>query len=336
MQITNPEALAEKVLDKIRKQDDHPVERTKLIKSLKISEDNLNQAVLLLKNWGYLIKVNNRGEIIFQSAPDSLISTEISYKLKAKTMGREIHAFKSVQSTNTVAHQLAASGAPEGTLVVAESQTKGRGRLGRMWHSPENCGIYCSLVLRPKIHPTRAPGISLISAIAVAETIAGCNDFKIGIKWPNDVLLSGRKVAGILTELSAELDRVNFIVVGIGINVNHKRADFPAELRETATSIRIDGKTKIKRVDFLQKLLYNFEKEYIIFKKSGLEKSHKKILEYSSLLYTEVELRMGRKTISGKVIDIDKLGQLVIETSEGIMRFNAGEVTTRQKVGRIN
>ncbi len=329
MDITILEPIAEKVLDKIRRQSRNPIDRAKLAKDLKISEDELNAGLDILKSWGYSMKINPGGQVVYESAPDRLITPEITNKLKTKIIGHEVHAYKTVQSTNTVAHQLAASGAPEGTLVVAESQTKGRGRLGRMWHSPENCGIYFSLILRPKIHPTRAPGISLISAIAVAETIAGCNDFKIGIKWPNDVLLSGRKVAGILTELSAELDRVNFIVVGIGINVNHKRADFPAELKETATSIRIDGKTKIKRVDFLQKLLYNFEKEYIIFKKSGLEKSRKKILKYSSLLYTDVDLRMGRKTISGKVIDIDKLGQLVIETSEGIMRFNAGEVTTR-------
>jgi BirA family transcriptional regulator, biotin operon repressor / biotin---[acetyl-CoA-carboxylase] ligase len=332
----NPEALAEKVLDKIRKQDGHPVERAKLIKSLKIKEDDLNRAVLILKSWGYSIKVDNMGQIIFQSAPDSLISTEISYKLKSKVMGREIHAFKSVQSTNTLAYQLAASGAPEGTLVVAEIQTKGRGRLGRSWHSPENRGIYFSLVLRPKIHPTKAPGISLISAIAVAETIAEYDNFKIGIKWPNDVLLSDLKVAGILTELSAELDRVNFVIVGIGINANHRRSDFPEDLRKSATSIRIESKKKIRRVDFLQKLLYNFEKEYLIFKKSGLEKSRKKILKYSSLLYTEVELKIGRKTVSGKVIDIDKLGRLVIETADGVESFNAGEVTMHRKTGRIN
>jgi BirA family biotin operon repressor/biotin-[acetyl-CoA-carboxylase] ligase len=335
MEINNPELLAEKILDKIRRQGNHPVDRSKLAKGLKISDDELSAAIDLIKSWGYSIKYNSRGQIVFQSAPDRLISTEISYNLKAKTMGREIHAFKSVQSTNTVAYHLASSGVPEGTLVVAEIQTKGRGRLGRLWHSPENRGIYFSLVLRPKIHPTRAPGISLVSAVAVAETIAAYDDFKIGIKWPNDVLLSDRKVAGILTELSAELDRVNFVIVGIGINANHRRIDFPDDLRKTATSIRIDGKKRIRRVDFLQRLLYNFEKEYFAFKKSGLEKSRKKILKYSSLLYTEVGLKIGRKAVSGKVIDIDKLGRLVIETADGAQSFNAGEVTMHRKTGQI-
>jgi len=323
----NLENLAEKLLEKIRKINGRSFNRIRLAKNLKISENELDSAINLLKSWGYSIKTDRRGHIVYQSAPDSLISTEIEYKQKAKILACEIHTFKSVQSTNSMAHQLAVSGSPEGTLVVSEYQTKGRGRLGRAWFSPENCGIYCSLILRPKIHPTKAPGISLITAVAVAETIESYDDFKVSIKWPNDVLLSGRKVAGILTELSAELDRINFIIVGIGININHRRNDFPDDLRKLATSIRIDGKKKIRRVDFLQKLLYNFEKEYLIFKKSGLAKSRKKILKYSSLLNTEIDLRIGRKTVSGKVIDIDKMGRLVIETAEGIKSFNAGEVT---------
>ncbi len=335
MDITTLEPLAEKILDKIRRRSNHPVDPAKLAKNLKISEDGIIDAIDLIKSWGYSIKIDRRGHLQYRSAPDSLISTEISYKLKTKSIGQKVHAYESVQSTNTVAHQLAASGAPEGTLVVAEHQTKGRGRLGRSWHSPENCGIYCSLILRPKIHPTKAPGISLITAVAVAETIAEYGDFNIGIKWPNDVLLSGRKVAGILTELSAELDRVNFIVVGVGININHKRADFAEELRDMAISIRMVGKTKVRRVEFIQKLLYNFEKEYMLFRKSGLEKSRKKILRYSSLLYTEIDLRIGRKIVSGKVIDIDKLGRLVMETGDGIRSFNAGEVTMHRKPGQI-
>lgn len=335
MDIASLELLAEKILDKIKRQSKHTVDQAKLAKDLKISKDDIISAIDLIKSWGYSIKIDRRGRLLYISAPDSLISTEISYKLKTKSIGQKIHAYESVQSTNTVAHQLAASGAPEGTLVVAEHQTKGRGRLGRSWHSPENCGIYCSLILRPKIHPTKAPGISLITAVAVAETIAGYGDFNIGIKWPNDILLSGRKAAGILTELSAELDRINFIVIGIGINVNHKQTDFPEELKDLAISLRMAAKKEIGRVEFLQKMLYKFEKEYMIFKKSGLEKSRKKILKYSSLLYTEIDLKVGRKTISGKVIDIDKLGRLVVETANGTESFYAGEVTMHRKSDRI-
>jgi BirA family biotin operon repressor/biotin-[acetyl-CoA-carboxylase] ligase len=247
--------------------------------------------------------------------------------LKTKVIGRKIYSYKSIQSTNIAANQLAVSGASEGTLVVAEHQTKGRGRLGRSWHSPVNVGLYCSIVLRPKIHPTLAPGISLIAAVAVADTIAACGNLDVKIKWPNDVLISGRKTAGILTDLSAELDRVNFVVVGIGINVNQKKADFPEELKKSATSIRMALKKEIRRVELLQRLLRNFEKEYMIFKKSGLDKSRKKILKYSSLLNIEVDLRIGRKAIRGRVIDIDRLGRLVMETPDGVNCFNAGEVT---------
>jgi len=328
MNITTLEPLAEKVLEKIRGRSKRPIDPARLSKTLKVSKEEIAVAVELLMSWGYIIKIDKDRRYLYCNAPDSLISTEISHGLKTKVIGRKICSFKSVQSTNIVAHQLVVAKALEGTLVVAEHQTKGRGRLGRSWHSPVNVGLYCSIILRPRIHPTLAPGISLIAAVAVADTIAACDSLDIKIKWPNDVLISGRKTAGILTELSAELDRVTSVVVGIGINVNQKKADFPKELKNTATSIRMASKKEIQRVELLQRLLRNFEKEYMIFKKSGLEKSRKKILKYSSLLNTEVDLRVGRKVIRGRAIDIDRSGRLVMETPDGIKSFNAGEVTT--------
>lgn len=327
MNVTALEGLAEKVLEKIRGRSKHPFDPAGLSKNLKVTKEEISVAVELLISWGYIIKIDKDGRYLFGGTPDSLISTEISHRLKTKVIGRKIYSYKSIQSTNIAANQLAVSGASEGTLVVAEHQTKGRGRLGRSWHSPVNVGLYCSIVLRPKIHPTLAPGISLIAAVAVADTIAACGNLDVKIKWPNDVLISGRKTAGILTDLSAELDRVNFVVVGIGINVNQKKADFPEELKKSATSIRMALKKEIRRVELLQRLLRNFEKEYMIFKKSGLDKSRKKILKYSSLLNIEVDLRIGRKAIRGRVIDIDRLGRLVMETPDGVNCFNAGEVT---------
>jgi BirA family biotin operon repressor/biotin-[acetyl-CoA-carboxylase] ligase len=183
--------------------------------------------------------------------------------------------------------------------------------------------------LRPKIHTTMAPGLSLIAAVAVADTILSFGKADVRIKWPNDVLLSGLKTAGILTELSAEIDKVNFVIVGVGINVNQKKTDFPEDLQEIATSIRIGLNCKIRRVAFLQRFLRNLEKEYGLFKKSGLTKSRKKIRHYSSLINTDIKLKSGRKVISGNVLDIDKNGRLVVETGSGVVVLNAGEVTTR-------
>lgn len=328
MDVVRQEALADRVLAKIRSKPGHPFSSVKLARLFKLSEEDLASTLGLLTDWGYKIKADRKGQYTFVSAPDSYLAAEISNKLKTKIIGKRIYAYKSVQSTNTIAIQLASSGAPEGTLVIAEHQTKGRGRLGRSWYSPEKIGLYCSVILKPKFHPTLAPGMSLITAVAVADTIASYGDVEVKIKWPNDVLISGRKTAGILTELSAEIDRTNFIIVGVGANINHKRTDLPEELRKTATSVRIGLNKTIRRVEFLQRFLLNLENEYLVFKRRGLEKCRKKILKYSSLISTDVKLKIGRRTISGNVLDIDRYGRLVVETSGEIKAFNAGEVTT--------
>ncbi|MCX6826012.1 MAG: biotin--[acetyl-CoA-carboxylase] ligase, partial [candidate division Zixibacteria bacterium] len=324
----NLEQLADRVLEKIRNRPGQFFDPIKLSKNLKEPEQKIVSGIILLRNWGYSIKSNRKGQYAFLSPPDSLIPNEILYKLKTRYIGKRVNAYHTVQSTNSIASQLAANGAPEGTMVIAERQTRGRGRMGRQWYSPEKKGLYCSIILCPKLHPTLAPGISLMTATALADTISSYDDMDVKIKWPNDILISGRKVSGILTELSAELDRINYVIVGVGININQKMSDFPEELRNKATSVRIGIKEKIRRVEFLQKFLLNFENEYRIFKKSGLEQVRKKILKYSFLHNKEIKLKSGRKLICGTVIDIDKVGQLVVDTKDGIFAFNAGEVTT--------
>jgi BirA family biotin operon repressor/biotin-[acetyl-CoA-carboxylase] ligase len=322
------EALAEKVLRKIRIKPDQIFLPDQFARGIKVSADDIILAVGLLQSWGYTIRVNRNGSFSFVAAPDKLLASEISNGLATKLMARKIYAYKSVQSTNAIANQLALSGEPEGTLVIAEHQTRGRGRRGRKWYSPEELGIYCSVILKPQIHPTLAPGISLITAVALADSILLYGDLDVRIKWPNDVLISGKKVAGILTELSAEIDRIKYVITGVGVNINHRRRDFPENLKTTAYSLRLALNKIISRTEFVQNFLRNFEKEYEKFKKYGLSKSRKPILKYSSLINTGIRLRIGRKTISGNVIDIDESGRLVVE-SEGITRvFNAGEVTT--------
>jgi BirA family biotin operon repressor/biotin-[acetyl-CoA-carboxylase] ligase len=322
------EQLADKVLEKIRSHHGQPLEPTKLADLYKTSEEEIISSIGILRNWGYTIKADKERRYIFVNAPDNYLSTEILYNLETKFMGKRIYTYYTVQSTNAIASQLAIAKSPEGTLVISEHQTRGRGRLGRNWHSPEKVGLYCSLVLYPKIHPTLAPGISIVTAVSLADTIASYDDIDVKIKWPNDILISGLKVAGILIELSAEIDRIEHIVVGVGVNLNQIRSDFPEELRKQATSVRIGTKEKIRRVEFLQRFLKNFERDYAAFKKYGLKDARKKITKYSSLHNKEVKLKMGRKTIIGIVIDIDEQGRLVLDTKEGIMNFNAGEVTT--------
>ena len=166
-------------------------------------------------------------------------------------IGHQVHAYQSVKSTNDIAVRLAESGAPDGTIVTAEQQTGGRGRFGRVWHSPSGCGVYLSVILRPTLHPEQAPGMSIMTALALAETLSEYLPGKIQIKWPNDVLISGKKTAGILTKLSADHKRISYVVIGVGININHRSENFPDELKPIATSVRIGLRRKCDRVALL-------------------------------------------------------------------------------------
>ena len=173
-------------------------------------------------------------------APDRVSEDAIHQGLKSKIIGRVIDYKESVPSTQKIAHSLAQEGAVEGTTVVADEQTEGRGRLLRSWHSPKGTGIWMSIILKPQLPPQKAPQFTLIAAVAVVQAIEEVCGLSPEIKWPNDILLNGRKVTGILTELQAEADKINSIIIGIGMNVNQKAEDFPEELRTIATSLSLE------------------------------------------------------------------------------------------------
>ncbi len=335
MNSTSLNTLSDQILEAIRRRPSSHFAIDKLARKNRCEKSDIIFAVDLLRQAGYEIESDKEGRIRFVSAPDLLLAAEITNRLKTKVIGRKVYAYKSVQSTNTIASQLADAKAPEGSIVVAESQTKGRGRLGREWHSPVGTGIYLSIILYPKIDPVKAPGLSVMTAVSLAETIAAYKPKTVHIKWPNDCLVNGRKVAGILTELSAEIGHTNYVVVGVGINVNQRRRDFPKEISRRATSLRAELRQEIHRVEFLQKFLTNFEKDYRRFKKSGLKNLRKQFLQYSNLIGKKVNLDMSGNIISGRAIDIDQNGGLVMETPGGIQTFNAGEVTVMKKPRRL-
>ena len=244
-----------------------------------------------------------------------------------KFVGQNIHAYKSVKSTNEIASFLAESGEKEGTVIVTEEQTQGKGRLGRRWHSPPKAGIYVSIILKPAFTPDEAPGLAIMTALALADTFGELTSGKIQIKWPNDILLNGKKVAGILTELSAEKKKINHVIIGIGINVNHTKEDFPDDLKTVATSLRIINKKKADRVNLLQSFLKAFENEYRKYQKNRLKTSLKKIRKYSSLIGSWIKLNYGNKIIEGLAVDIDTNGALIIEIEGEKISINSGEVT---------
>ncbi len=322
---------AESLLQVIRKHPGQTHTYASLSKKLNLTTDQLIAGAKQLALWDYRIGLRLSKGITFFSAPDQLTSAEISLGLNTKQIGRHILAYRTIQSTNDLAAAQAEHGAPEGTIVVADQQTKGRGRLGRAWFSPAGAGIYVSIILRPKFAPELAPGLSLMTALALARTLEKLCPDAVAIKWPNDVLLGGKKVAGILTELSAERDKIGHVIVGVGINVNHGVGHFPDDLKQTATSVRRFLKHKVSRVELLRYFLAQFESEYTHYQKHQLAQSHRQLRKYSSLLGREITVIAGRSRISGIAHDIDIHGRLILRSGSELIPITAGEVTVEKR-----
>lgn len=323
----NISQAAEELLVLLKKEKKKFHSNGNLAYQLQVNLESLSEALTELKNWGYKLKEVRGKGIRLEAAPDLLLSTELKDALKTKILGNQIHTFQSLGSTNDVAFRLAEAGAPEGTIIVAEKQTAGRGRLSRKWYSPAGLGIWLSLILRPQIPLASVPALSLCASLACVRTAQQLTGKAPLIKWPNDAYLNGKKFSGVLTELSAELDRVNFVVLGIGINVNHSIRDFPLPLRKIATSLGLEARKKISRVSFAQKLLEHFEEIYLGYKTSGLKKFKSEIMRQFYLLNQKVTVQVGEKKLAGKAVDIDPYGALILETRSGLRTITAGDVT---------
>ena len=260
-----------------------------------------------------------------------LLPAEIVRHLATKRIGRVIHHFDSIDSTNRHAMELARRGAPEGEVVVAEAQTAGRGRLGRSFFSPKGLSFYGSIILRPEIAPPRAPQITLVAGLAVADTVEKHAGTRPGLKWPNDVRLGPRKVAGILTEMESEADRVLYVVCGPGINLNVASAEFPRELRDIATSILAATGRSVDRAAFAADLFGSFERFYDEFLSGGLVRLRERWDAYSVLNGEWVSIQGAGETLEGRVLGIDEEGALRLEGRQGrIARALAGDVTLKR------
>ncbi|MCI1592422.1 biotin--[acetyl-CoA-carboxylase] ligase [Heyndrickxia oleronia] len=253
------------------------------------------------------------------STMDRVTENEIRLGLKTSKLGSMIQYLDTIDSTQKVAHQLAQEGCPEGTIVVAEEQTNGRGRLTRHWHSPKFTGIWMSIVLRPKLPPFKAPQFTLITAVAVVQAIEQLCDLQPEIKWPNDILIKGKKVTGILTELQADSDKIHSIIIGIGINVNQTREDFPEELHSVATSIAIENGGKLSRSILIQQILANLEKYYQIYLDKGFAPLKLLWESYAISIGKDIIARTVNEVIAGKAIGISDEGVLKIQDKNGVI-----------------
>lgn len=322
----NVSILAEELLLQLRKKGEFS-SAEKLAQDLNVNPKELKPAKKELEKWGYKIETDSKKGYKLEKIPDLLLSMEIKHDLKSKILGREIHSYQALNSTNDLAFDLAEGEAPEGTLVVAEKQSRGKGRLGRSWFSPPRLGIWMSLILRPPLLPSQAPGLSIAASLALVLTTKELTGLPAFIKWPNDVIVNDRKFCGILTELSAELDKINFVILGTGINVNHTERDFPKNLRNIATSLRIEKGEQVSRVDFLKRFLEKFEKIYLQYKKTGLLTFKEECLRYSYLLGKKIKIQVGSEILEGKAENLDDNGALILRTKEGLKTITAGDVS---------
>ncbi|HWP49803.1 MAG TPA: biotin--[acetyl-CoA-carboxylase] ligase [Candidatus Limnocylindrales bacterium] len=240
---------------------------------------------------------------------------EIQNYLNTRLIGNSIIWEYEVPSTNEVALELASKGALEGTVVLAESQTRGRGRMGRSWYSPPGEGIYISVILKPPLPPQKAYQITFMAAVAAAETLRHLSGLDVQIKWPNDLMIRNKKVGGILTELKAGPDRIHWVVTGIGINANI--VQFPQELQDQVTSLMLESGYPVRRIPLIQRLLRNFEKWYFLILEGNFPKLFETWCSLSCTLGNQVEIKIGEEIIRGLATRVEQDGTLYVREDSG-------------------
>jgi len=256
--------------------------------------------------------------------------------LAGKCFGHQLYYFTETGSTNDEAFSLGLAGAPQGTVVIADSQTKGKGRMQRLWHSPKNSNIYTSVILRPPVQPSKASQIPIAAGVAVAEVLETYCPDKVRLKWPNDVLIDGKKVCGILAQMKTYANAVDFVVLGIGINVNLSREQFPRDIQEIATSLAVETGREISRLELIISLYENLEKCYKKLLQKGFGPIKEKWLELAPMIGRTVQVTFKDETLEGKATGLDDDGSLILLT-EGAkeIKVSAGDATIIKRVKRL-
>jgi len=309
--------MDEEILQLLREHPSAFLSGEEISRQLKVTRTAIWKRMKVLREMGYEIEASTKRGYRLIRSPDLLSPSEVKPILRTKWMGKTIHHFQTIDSTNYKAYQLALIGAEEGEVVIAESQKKGRGRLGRHWFSPSFLNLYLSVILRPKIPPQQASIITLMAAVATAEAIEKFSGLKPSIKWPNDILLRSRKVAGLLNEIQSEMDQIHFVILGIGVNLNMDERMFPKEIRSTATSLKKEMGQTISRKAFLQSLLGELEEWYGIFLKEGGAAILKAWRDRAQIEGKRVKVTSFGETVAGVAVDVDSDGALILRTQDG-------------------
>lgn len=325
--------MRDKIIKVILNNKDNFISGEDLSNKLGISRTAVWKHIKKLKEEGYNIEsVNKKGYRLVSFPGDLLTSENIKYNLQTEMIGDNIHHLQTIDSTNEYLKRIGDK-STDGTVVISEEQTRGKGRMGRTWQSKSGEGIWMSLLLKPNIIPFKAPFITLVAGVSVVTALRKLN-VPAQIKWPNDIILNDKKICGILTELSAEIERVNYVIVGMGMNV--KNMYFSGELEHKATSLYKEGYV-LQRVDIVDKILYEFEKNYIDYIEND-NKEHVLNLfrQYSNIINKEIYLIKNDQRELVTCIDINDSGNLIIKDKDNNIReIMSGEVSIRGINGYI-
>jgi len=303
------------------------VSGARIAREIGVSRSTVWKWVERLRELGVKVKGHPRTGYFLEKVPDILTPDMLRQRLKGSLFGKRIHHFFKIDSTNRVALELGHAGEPEGAVVLAEEQTAGRGRAGRAWHSERATGIYMTVLLRPRLAPVQAPLLTMMAGLSAGTAIASSTELSIDVKWPNDLMVRGKKVGGILTEMHAEPSQVRFVIVGIGINVNQEK--FPAELASAATSLRAESGRRQPRLEIAVRLLREFENDYNRFMREGSASVVKRFEEASSYARGKrVQVASGTDSFSGVTAGLAPEGVLRVKRDDGeVITVVAGDVS---------
>lgn len=326
--------MKEEILRLLRSADGY-ISGQELCNRFGVSRTAVWKAINQLKEAGYEIEAQQNKGYRLMAAPDLMTEAEIKSLMHTEWVAKEVLYFDTIDSTNTKAQELAEKGYPSGTLVVADKQESGKGRRGRSWISPSGTGIFMTLMIKPDINPNNASMLTLVAALAVAKAITSVTGEEALIKWPNDIVVNGKKVCGILTEMNAQFDYINHIVVGIGINVHNE--SFPEEISQMASSLMIEaGGKRFHRAQIIAETMSYFEQYYDTFLKT--QDLSALVREYDKLLVNRnksVRVLDPKEPFDGKAMGITPKGELIVDTWESRKLVSSGEVSVRGIYGYV-
>lgn len=323
--------MRDEVLEFLRENQGGFVSGQDMSEACHVSRTAIWKHIKALRQKGYKIESYTKRGYRLLEEPDLLSPIAMKKVLNTDVFGKRYVYMDTIESTNLEARRLANQGAEEGTVVVTEEQAAGRGRLSRGWYSPFGKGLWFSLILRPDFLPSEASKCTLMAAVALTKAFHKMGLVDAGIKWPNDILVNGRKLVGILTEMSGSMEEISYIVMGIGINVKTKQEELPEEIKHIATSLLMEG-IDIERTEAFKIVLEELEHQYYEVLDRGFEETLQEWRQLSVTLGQEIEVRTPGDTYEGIALDIDEDGNLLVKTMNGdIERIIAGDISIRSK-----